>query len=380
MILTGEPSGDLHAGKLVREIKKIDPSAYISGIGGPHLEQEKVDLFFHISNLSAMGVTDVLVQFRQIKQAFDLVKQKIHRRPCNLLILVDYPGFNLKVAQYVKQHYKTPILYFIAPKVWAWKKSRLKQLKAFVDHVALILPFERKIYKTAGIPATYVGNPLMDEYPVHLTKPFQKRDPVQCKGASRRPDHHITIGLLPGSRKSEVNRLLPVMLEAAVLLSRKKQGLRFIVSHAGAVERKTIENAIHTIDADIRFDIFKGPVREIFSDSNFIIAASGTVTLEAALNCVPTILIYKMSGFSFQLGKILVKLKYAGLANLIVNKEVMPEFLQQDADPEQISHKAVQMLDNLEFHENRLAMVRRFLGNKGASKRTAAIAVGLMRA
>ena len=372
MVLTGEPSGDVHAGQLVSEIKKLDPDIHFTGIGGPHLEHEKVDLFYPISKLSAMGITEVVVQFRQIMQAFDRFKKKLRQQRYDLLILVDYPGFNLKAAEYAKRNHNIPVLYFITPKVWAWKKSRLNRIKSFVDHAALILPFEEKIYKKAGIPATYVGNPLMDEYPDHLTRAFQKQ--TKANHSSQ-----ITIGLLPGSRRSEVNRLLPVMLKSADLIRQKQKGVRFVISNAGSVKKQDLEQILATGETDAGFEVFQGPVRDIFSVSDLIIAASGTVTLEAALYGIPTILIYKMSYISFSIAKIFVELQYAGLANLIVDKEVMPELLQGDATPGRISRKVIRMLGELEFYQDQLTLVRRFLGNNGASKRAAAIALQLMR-
>jgi lipid-A-disaccharide synthase len=149
MILTGEPSGDLHAGHLVKEIKKSNHHIYFSGIGGPHLKDQGVDLFYNIDKLSAMGITEVLMQFRQIKQGFDKFREKLKYNTPDLIILIDYPGFNLKAAQFAKDYYNINILYYITPKVWAWKKSRLKKIKKYVDHAALILPFEEKIFQRA---------------------------------------------------------------------------------------------------------------------------------------------------------------------------------------------------------------------------------------
>ncbi|MCF6248684.1 MAG: lipid-A-disaccharide synthase [Desulfobacula sp.] len=373
MVLTGEPSGDLHAGNLIHEIKQSAPFLYISGIGGPNLQRQKVDLFFPISKLSAMGITEVLAQLGQIKVAFDSFKKKIRENKPDLIIVIDYPGFNLKAAQYAKEKYNIPILYYITPKVWAWKKSRLKKIKAYVDHAALILPFEEKIFKKANISATYVGNPLMDQYPEHLTKPFLR---------SKRKEHcHCpkkVIGLLPGSRKSEINSLLKIMVQASQLIGQNKRHVRFVISKAESVQEKLITRVLNQCDHPDQFEIHTGSVKDIFFKSDLLIAASGTVTLEAALCCVPTILIYKMSAISYRIAKILVKLEYAGLANLIVNRQVMPELIQYDATPERISLKARKMLDNLQYHENQLQSVRRFLGKKGASKRTARIALGMM--
>jgi lipid-A-disaccharide synthase len=373
MVLTGEPSGDLHAGHLVREIKQINNHIYFSGIGGTHLEDQKVDLFYNISKLSAMGLTEVFMQFPQIKKAFDLFKKKLRVNTPNLIILVDYPGFNLKAAQFAKDHYDIKILYYITPKVWAWKKSRLKNIKKYIDHAALILPFEEKIYKKAKIQYTYVGNPLMDEYSENIPEVLLDSKPLSSKQKNT-----TMIGLLPGSRNNELKSLLDIMIEAATLIHRNNKKVVFIISKASSINRKIIEAGLKKIRNDSMFQIKEGPVKDIFFKSELVIAASGTVTLEAALCCVPTIIVYKISPVSYQMAKLFVKVKYVGLANLIVNAEVMPELLQNDVTPEKISKKALYMLDNLFYFQNQLQIVRKLLGKKGASKRAANIAVNML--
>ena len=374
MVLTGEPSGDLHAGHLVREIKRLNNRVYFSGIGGTHLENQKVDLFYNISKLSAMGFTEVLMQFGQIKKAFDLFKKKLKANKPDLIILVDYPGFNLKAAQFAKDHYNIKILYYITPKVWAWKKSRLKKIKKYIDHAALILPFEEKIYKKANIPYTYVGNPLLDEYPENLSKPFLRSHTLFSKNKDS-----LIIGLLPGSRKAEIKNLLEVMVKAANLIHQNNKKAFFIISQATSIKRETLEKFLINCSNKPLFLINEGPVKNIFLKSDLVIAASGTVTLEAALCCVPTIIVYKMSPISYRMAKLLVRVKYAGLANLIINAQVMPELLQNDATPEKISEKALYMLDNLFYFQNRLKLVRKFLGKKGASKRAGNIAIYMLK-
>ncbi|MBU1340773.1 MAG: lipid-A-disaccharide synthase [Proteobacteria bacterium] len=374
MVLTGEPSGDMHAGHLVKEIQQSDSSIYFSGIGGTYLEKQKVDLFYNIALLSAMGVTEVVMQFKQIKKAFDLFKRKLRVNKPDLIILVDYPGFNLKAAKFAKDHYKIKILYYITPKVWAWKKSRLKKIKKYIDHAALILPFEEKIFKKAHIRSTYVGNPLVDEYPENLSKPFFRSDPLSSTN-----NGHLVIGLLPGSRKAEIQNLLEIMINAADLIFQKNQKVKFIISQATSIKRETIEAYLKKADKTCGFQIIDGPVKNIFFKSDLIIAASGTVTLEAALCGIPTIIVYKMSLISYRIAKLFVKIKYAGLANLIVNAEVMPELLQNDATPYKISQKALYMLDHLSYFQEQLDRVRKRLGKKGASKRTAGIALNLLK-
>jgi len=376
MVLTGEPSGDFHAGNLIREIKQLNQNIYFSGIGGQHLEYQGVDLFYNIVNLSAMGLTEVIMQFRQIKQAFDLFKKNLKNTTPDLLILVDYPGFNLKAAKFVKEHYKIKILYYVTPKVWAWNKSRLKKIKKYVDYAALILPFEERIYKKAKVQATYVGNPLLDDYPENISKPFLQRKNLLKK-------KHMVIALLPGSRRTEIENLLGIMLKAADqisthLMCQENQKISFLISKADSIKYEHLEAILNDSGIKHLFQIEEGPAKDIFLKSDLVIAASGTVTLEAALCCIPTIIIYKMSWISYQIANQVVKIKYAGLANLIVNREVMPELLQDNATAEKISKKVIYMLDNLTYFENQLQMVRKMLGKGGASKKTAAIAMEML--
>ena len=389
MVLTGEPSGDFHAGALIKAMKLGKSDLYFSGIGGPCMKAQNVELFFSIEKLSAMGLTEVIFQFKYIKQAFDKFKSRLRNQRPDLIILIDYPGFNLRAAKYAKQKYNIPVFYYITPKVWAWKPSRLKQIKKFVDHAALIFPFEQNLYKKAKIPSTYVGNPLMDDFPEHMTKPFIKE--TFCKGifsngqcANGTGQEKICIdspiiGLLPGSRTAEINNLLEIMLATAQKIKIEKRNARFLISAASSIHGDKIKKILEPHNKENIFQVIQGRPMEIFKQSDLLIAASGTVTLEAALCCVPTIIIYKMSPISFQLAKILVKVKYAGLANLIAGREMMPELLQKDANPEKISKKVFSMLENLRYHENRLFMVRRLLGTPGASKRAARIALDLVK-
>lgn len=374
MVLTGEPSGDFHAGRLIEEIRRKNDRIYFSGIGGPVLKQQGVDLFYDIENLSAMGITEVLMQFGHIKKAFDLFREKLNFHLPDLIILVDYPGFNLRAARYVKEHYPIKILYYITPKVWAWKKSRLFKIKKYVDHAALIFPFEEKLFKKAGIPSTYVGNPLVDEYPENLSKSF-----LRSKALSPGLNDPIIIGLLPGSRNAEIKNLLDIMIQSACLIHQKRNQVRFLVSKAASIKRELIEECINTSGNPQLFDIVEGPVRGILIRSNLVIAASGTVTLEAALLCIPTLLIYRMAKLSFWAAKLVVRVKYAGLANLIADEEIMPELLQSEATPERICTKAVHMLNHEHYYQTRLELARKKLGRKGAAKNAAGIAIHLLR-
>jgi lipid-A-disaccharide synthase len=235
IILAGEPSGDIHGANLVTAMRRLDPSLTFCGIGGPRMAGAGVDLFFSIEHLSAMGLMEVIRQIKPIKQAFDLFRQRVLATDPDLVILIDYPGFNLKAARFAKHHSAAKIFYYIAPKVWAWKRSRLVRIKQHVDHVGLIFPFEEKIYKKAGISATYVGNPLLDQYPYPL---------AQSLKTQTSPSDPWIIGLLPGSRKNEVHTLLAPMMAAAQKIHDHHPHVRFLVSAAESIPVDMIESSV----------------------------------------------------------------------------------------------------------------------------------------
>ncbi len=368
MILAGEPSGDLHGANLVRSLKQMEPGLKISGIGGDGMAARGMELFFHINRLSVMGLTEVLLQFRVIKQAFDLFRQKVRTTKPDLVILIDYPGFNLRAAAFAKKA-GVPVLYYITPKVWAWKRSRLKTIKRVVDHAALIFPFEAPMFRKEGIPATFVGHPLLDCYPDTMT-PDRSRE-----------DGDFIIGLLPGSRETEISALFKTMVESAVLIRKRIGNVRFLVSAAPSVDHQQMEQIMAPYNKDHLFTLVKGTPQSIFHRADLLVAASGTVTLEAAICGVPMIIVYKLSSLTFFIGRIFVRLKHVGLANIIAGHEVVPELLQNQATPETIAHTAVSLLNRKKLGQmrSRLLMIRKLLGGRGASLRTARLALELMR-
>jgi len=370
MILAGEPSGDFHGAALVRSLKQLRPGIRITGIGGKEMAGQGADIFFPIDKLSAMGLVQVIRQFGTIKQAFSLVKRRLKTDPPDAVVLIDYPGFNLKIADFIKRHYDIPVCYYIAPKVWAWNAKRLDTIAKVTDHVALIFPFEISIYKAKKISATYVGNPLVDEYPQSL--------PVLSKDNKKGLSNDLVIGLLPGSRSAEIDKLLPVMLDSAGIIAKRYPHLRFLISSGIKQHEERIKHIVsHHPNSDL-CRIVTGRPKQIFDRVGLLIAASGTVTLEAALNLVPTVIIYKMSDVAYRLAQLLVKTKYIGLANLIVGRQVMPELIQDNANAGTISEAVLSMLPELENHKQQLHQVRRRLGLPGAPKRTAAIILNLI--
>ena len=377
MFIAGEPSGDLHGSALLKAIKKIDPDIRFTGIGGDMMKNQGMELFFHMDKLSVMGFTEVISRFGIIKKAFTTFrKMSIIHRPC-LLIVIDYPGFNLKAAAFARKH-SIPVLYYITPKVWAWNRSRIKKIRKYVSHAALILPFEEPLFKKEKIPSTFVGHPLLDYYTEEMIKhDFQGK--ITGKQGEKDRDEFI-IGLLPGSREAEIANLFEIMLQAAEIIYAKTSRVRFLVSMADSVNKENFNSILERYNRDNFFEVIKGSPVKIFEKADFLVAVSGTVTLEAAICGIPMVIIYKMSFLTYMLAKSFVKIKYAGLANIIAGREIVPELIQDDASCEKISEKVISLLNvkDLSLMRARLLMVRKMLGGRGASERTAKIALNMI--
>ncbi|MFH1152596.1 MAG: lipid-A-disaccharide synthase [Pseudomonadota bacterium] len=368
MVIAGEPSGDDHGSTLVRSILNRDPHIVFSGIGGDKMKAHGVELFFHIRHLSVMGLWEVILQLANIRRAFILLQERLVSKRPDLLILIDYPGFNLRAAAVAKRM-GIPVLYYISPKIWAWKPSRIKTIKRCVDHMALIFPFEVPLYRKAAIPCTFVGNPLLDLYPDAM--------------APKPRDGHNgwIIGLLPGSRETEIDRLLDTLLQSAVILKKRMGNIKFLVSAASSVDRKTIETSVARFRDQATFTIVQGDLRRIFTRADMLIAASGTATLEAALCCIPMVIVYRMAGITYFLARLAVRVQYVGLANIIAGEKLVPELLQKNVSPKIIADTVEPMLHTRELLKtrSRLALVRKLLGSPGAADRTATLALSMVR-
>lgn len=367
MILAGEPSGDVLGAHLVKAILQRRPEITIFGIGGDSMSDQGMELMFHIRDLSAMGATEVILQFSAIKEAFGHVRRTLRHKSPDLLILIDYPGFNLKAAA-IARACNIAVLYYITPKVWAWKKSRLKIMKRVIDHAALIFPFEAELFRKAGIPHTFVGHPLLDLHPYAQ----HHRRKVKKNG--------FVIGFLPGSRKAEISSLLPVMLQVCQRLNQRLSEPVFLLSEAASVDRGQFEALVRTYDPQGLCTIVQGDPVRILEQADAVVATSGTVTLEAAIWGVPSLIVYKMSAISYFLARLFVKVPYAGLANIIAGREIAPELLQSNANPDTITEAALSLLrpETLASAGLQLARVRQMLGTPGAAARTAAIAMDLL--
>ncbi len=369
VMISGEASGDLHGAHVVEALHRRDPHISISGSGGTAMKNAGASIILDIKELSVMGVTAVLLKAPKVlKSLFRLKRYLAHTRP-DLLILVDFPDFNLHLAAYAKK-LGLKVLYYISPTVWAWRSRRIKKIKRSVDHMAVILPFEKSIYDRHQIPSTYVGHPLLDD--ANRLPPPLLKAPVG--------PNHCRIALLPGSREDEVERLLPDMVEAVRRLQLKYGGIHTIISCAPSIDRHRLQEMIGNSAAG-NLQIVCDPVASIFSRCDLAVVASGTASLEAAIYGIPTVIVYKVSGLNYWVAKKLVDVPHIGLANLIAGERIFPELIQEQASAEHIEAAVENLLSNPAAYEKMLRDIRnvqRLMGSPGASDRVAAIACRLM--
>jgi lipid-A-disaccharide synthase len=369
MIIAGETSGDLHGAKLVSAMQKRNKGLVFCGIGGRALKETGVDILIDASEISVVGITEVFSKTLGILKGLRMVKKILKTAPPDLLILIDFPDFNLHVAATAKKN-KIPILYYISPQIWAWRPGRVKKIGELVDHMAVILPFEEEFYKEQRIPVTFVGHPLLENS-------LPPKETIAGKWLEDIP----VIGLLPGSRHGEIARHLPVMLDAARILFQKINPIKFIISLAPEVQEKYKEDIVKRFNGAAAIEVVTDGVRGIFEESRMVVAVSGTVTLEAAISGTPMVIIYKVSPLSYFLGKNLIKVKHIGLVNLIAGKEMVPELIQKAACPEGIANTVFKMLSDssgLKILGFELLNIRNQLGGPGASERVADIAFGIL--
>ncbi len=366
LIVAGETSGDLHGAHLVKAALSLDPKLHFYGVGGEYLRSMGTDVVFDNSEVAVVGIVEVLSKLRSIYRIFRWLKRSLDRDKPALAILIDFPDFNLRLAKEANKR-GIPVFYYISPQVWAWRRGRVKKIAKLVHKLVVILPFEVPFYRQSGVDCEFVGHPLIDIVKPHLAK--EKAFDIFRLDKDKR-----TIGLLPGSRRDEVQNLLPVLLKSAHLLLRDFPNLQFIIPIAPAINRFEVEKYIADSNVDIR--VVGEHTYDVLNVCDLIITASGTATLEAAIMSTPMIIIYKVSFLSYLVGRLLVKVKDIGLVNLIAEKRVVPELIQGQASPINICNEASRMLKNphlLSMIKEELDKVKEKLGNPGTSQRAAQI-------
>lgn len=364
MIIAGEPSGDLHGGRLVEELKRVSPELEIFGVGGDRMQAAGMELVYHIRDFSVMGFWEVLGHLPFIRKAMDRLEALLSERRPDVVVLIDYPGFNLRFGVRAKRS-GFKVAYFISPQVWAWGQGRVRRIRRMVDKMLCILPFEEGFYRKRGVPAVYVGNPLLD-----LAKPTLSKEAFRRQHglSSSQP----LVGLLPGSRRQELEKILPVMLGACRLLSEKQPSVQFALNLAPGLSRSHVDGMAH--DFNVKLVISEGQSYDLMAHSDLVIVASGTATLECGILGTPLIIVYRTSWISYLLGRMLVKVPYIGLVNLVAGKKVAPEFIQHEARPGAIFLMAQMLLAEgrpRQAVKEELAKIPGLLGQPGAAARAA---------
>ncbi len=371
MIVTGEASGDLHGAHVIREIKRLLPNIYCYGIGGAKMQRAGVELHNNVSELSVVGLVEVLKHYPRLRNILNKTKNTLKKEKPDLLILIDSPDFNLPLAKTAKQC-GIKVLYYISPQIWAWRKSRIKLIKKHVDMMAVVFPFEEKFYLDAGVPVEYVGHPLTKEAKATINK-SQFYEQIELD-----PNKQL-IGLFPGSRVSEIENNYPVLLSAAKNLLQQRKDIQFVTPIASTLSNELIQK--HISEAEMEIYATSDDIYNVINACDAIAAASGTVTLQITLLQTPMLIVYKISPTTYRIFKRIVKFSYAGIANVIAGKEISREFIQADATTENISHELNKLLSDKKYvfeMKSNMQKIRDSLGNKDGSAATAQIAVDLI--
>lgn len=337
-IVAGEASGDQHAAHLIREVKKIAPEVRFCGIAGPQMRAAGVEPLFDSSRLAVVGLVEVLSHLNEIYGVLQKMRHFLEEKHPDLLILVDYPEFNLRLAKRAKA-LGIKVLYYISPQVWAWRRHRVYQIGRVVDMMAVVLPFEAPFYEQAGVPVNFVGHPLEHE----VKSKFNRSEAVVEFGFNPRCK---TLGLLPGSRHSEIKRLLPVLLEAAERIYSEEPEVQYLLPLAATLNEADLTPYLKEHRLPIKVILNRS--YDVMAACDAMVAASGTVTLEAALMGVPLVVIYKMNLLSYWMGRLLINVDHIALCNIIAGEGVAPELIQQDASPERIALEALALLRDKE--------------------------------
>ena len=350
VIVAGEESGDHHAASFVKQLKEQYPQLSFSGIGGQHMQNAGVDLIENLARYAVTGGFEILRHIFVFKRAFDHIKAHLEKTRPDLLILVDYPSFNLRLVKYAKEVLNIRILYYISPQIWGWKPKRIHTIRRYVDKMAVILPFEKTLYQKAGVPVAFVGHPLLER----MTVPDSV---VQTKVALGIPSDKLILALLPGSRRNEIKQLLPIYQEVALNLIKKYSNLHIVMPIARTL---TKENLLRFFDpSHLPITFIEQHATETIFCSDFVIVASGTASLECALLMKPMCIVYKIKALTYVIAWQLMRVKYLGLCNLLQNKMIVPELLQRDCSVHELTKTMEDLIDDPEKSQRMVERLRK---------------------
>jgi len=358
-----EASGDLHGAHLISEIRKLAPETSFCGVGGAKMKAAGMTIFNDLTKISALGFSDVLRNYFKYLEIFKATLTNIQKEKPDAIIVIDSPAFNLRLAK--KLPANAPVLYYISPQLWAWGKRRIHIVKKHIREMLVILPFEKEFYEKEGVAVKFVGHPLLDTVP-------ELPEATSLRAKLGILEDQKAIGLFSGSREKEVKRILPVMLQSAILLQKDFPKARFFISRSHNVRPEVYDELLQGLP--FKAECPATSFYELVKAMDFALVASGTATLETALIGTPFFLLYKASWSTYFLGKHLIKVPYLGLVNLLADDKVVPEFIQQDAHPQTIAHEARIFLETPELQKRmkeEFRQTREKLGEKGASTRAA---------
>lgn len=367
-IIAGEASGDFHSSALVHKLRDINPNIEFSGIGGNFLKKEGIDLLFHYDEVNFIGFTAVLKNLSHIKAKIRETVDKIKDLNPDMVILVDFPGYNLKVAELIRKFYKRKIVYYISPQVWAWHRSRVKKIQKYIDEMLVVFPFEVEFYGKENVRAEFVGHPLVERINTFLDN-------------NKRESTSNTITLLPGSRKEEIQRMLPELLEVAKSL-KKDRDLKINVISPSNLNKDFYSGMISGYDVDlIKDDKNKDSYYKAILNSDLVITKAGTPTMECTLLGTPFIVVYRAGKLNYLIGKSMIQVDYTAMPNILLQKEAVKEFIQNEMNTDNIYSEAVKILDDNTYRENmldELKQVRALLTDESASGNAASIINSLL--
>lgn len=368
MMSAGEASGDLHGATVCRALRRLAPDARIMGMGGSRMAAEGVEIVVDPTAHAGVGTSEVLGRIPSLFRAYRLLVRRLRQERPHALVVIDFPEFNLRLARQAKRA-RVPVVYFMPPQLWAWRSGRIRQMASRVRQVLAAFPFERDLYENARIPVEYVGHPLLDVVPLTLDR----------ADARRRLDIAETrtvIGLLPGSRREEVENLLPPMLEAAARLGGSDGRRSFVIGLAPTVSRASVEAFIARAGTGPLVEVVEGLTHEVMAAADVLLIASGTATLEAALLGTPMVVCYRVSRLTEMVGRLLKQIPWISLPNIVARRTVVPEILQGDVTGARLAAEAERLLDNSALATAQRAAfkdLRERLGEPGVGERAARV-------
>jgi len=367
----GEASGDQHAAAMFLELQQQHANIIATGMGGTKMRQAGIELIVDSSNMGVIGIFEVIKQYPKLRRTLKHLQQNLLELRPNLLVCVDYKEFNLKLAQFAKQH-GIKVLFYVSPQVWAWRPKRVLTYGKAIDMMAVIFPFETAYYTAENIPVRYVGHPSVDSVQPKFSKSMALQE---FKLNPKQP----IIGLLPGSRHNEIKRLLPVMLQAAKLIQAQDPTVQFVLAQAESISDANIE--YHLSKYPLNIKVIKHLPYDAIQCCDAVMTTSGTITLETALLKIPMVIIYKVAPLTYLLGKWLIQINMIGLPNIIAGKKIVPELIQQNANPITLSTEINKLLIQNNYTNaihQALSEIKQQLGTGGGSKNMASLAVEML--